>query len=100
MNQAAMPTQATKASGFQVNAAAKSSREQAWRQRVVPQNGHGTPVSLFKRQNGNGIGQASETRAPASSSSIPAKAHAGERSWADFVVDAMRGGALIRVVRS
>src|SRR2546425_12743065 len=100
MNHAAMPTQATKASGFQASAAAKSSREHAWRQRVVPQKGHGMPVSLFKRQNGNGSGQASETRAPASTSNIPAKAHTGERSRADFVGEAMRGGALTRVVRS
>src|SRR2546430_6053096 len=72
-----MPRYDRNVSGFHRIALAKSKLEQAWRQRVLPQKGHGMPVNLFRPQNGSGRFHCTATRAAASSSNSPTKARTG-----------------------
>src|SRR5207249_5716598 len=76
-NQSTTPPHARNVSGFHRMASAKSKLEQAWRQRVLPQKGHGIPVNLFRPQNGVGRFHCTATRATTSSSNSPTKARTG-----------------------
>src|SRR5438094_3109102 len=112
-NQSTTPPHARNVSGFQRTASAKSKLEQAWRQRVLPQKGHGIPVNLFRPQNGVGRFHCTATRATTSSSNSPTKARTGAEmpdlsrndGFAAGSVEhspgaAMTGGAFIVFLRS
>src|SRR6266508_2124120 len=99
-HQRTMLQHARNVSGFHRNASAESKLEQAWKQRVLPQNGHGTPVSLFKPHNGSGRSHSTERRATASRPRSPANAQAGETAGVAFLAGGMSGGAFIVFLRA
>src|SRR6266542_3133583 len=99
-NQSAMLQHARNVSGFHRNASAKSKLEQAWKQRVLPQNGHGTPVSLFKPHSGSGRSHSTERRATASRPRSPVNTQAGETAGVTFLARRMTGGAFIVFLRA
>src|SRR6266511_4868141 len=97
-HQRTMLQHARNVSGFHRNASAKSKLEQAWKQRVLPQNGHGTPVSLFKPHSGSGRSHSTERRATASRPRSPVNTQAGETAGVTFLARGMTGGAFIVIL--